>query len=71
MQAKADYEGKPLITKDERCEIDLGLLEKFDAFARELSLIHISIAQGSNAVMLPVFNGASAPVRFEVGMLPS
>ena len=30
-----------------------------------------AIAQGSNAVMLPVFNGASAPVRFEVGMLPS
>ena len=39
MQAKADYEGKPLITKDERCEIDLGLLEKFDAFAREPYLL--------------------------------
>ena len=40
MQAKADYEGKPLITKDERCEIDLGLLEKFDAFARENGLTY-------------------------------
>ena len=40
MQAKADYEGKTLITKDERCEIDLGLLEKFDAFARENGLTY-------------------------------
>ena len=40
MQAKADYEGKPLITKDERCEIELGLLEKFDAFARENGLTY-------------------------------
>ena len=28
-----------------------------------------SIAQGSNAVMLPVYTGPSDPVGFEVGML--
>ena len=43
----------------------LALLGATPGYSRPAS------AQGSNAVMLPVFNGASAPVRFEVGMLPS
>ena len=37
---KEDYEGHPLITKDERCVIELGLLEKFDAFAQENNLTY-------------------------------
>ena len=40
MQAKADYEGKPLIGIDERRVIELGILEKFDAFARENGLAY-------------------------------
>ena len=40
MWEKDDYAGRPLIGIDERRVIELGILEKFDAFARENGLAY-------------------------------
>lgn len=40
MHLQSDYASQPLITMEERKTIELGLLEKFDAFAREHGLTY-------------------------------